>query len=380
MNLLADLVVVVHALFIAFVVLGGLLVMRWPRLAWVHLPGAAWGTGYTDGFIAHYLLPVIYPPGLTPGVRYTLAGLVIAVNAAVYGRLLWRRRAAPPPLWAVTTFALVAFAMNSILCRLALGTGAIDATAFTAVRLASGAIMLLALTAATRRGAAARAHRDPLAAAMLFAYAFAFSLAYRDLAASTGALILFATVQVTMIGWGLHRGERLTVVGWAGFLLAVAGLVALMSPGLRAPSPGGAALMVLAGIAWGAYSLRGRGAADPLAATTTNFTLATLPALAILALPAACRTITTPGVLLAIASGALASALGYVAWYAALPRFSATGSAAIQLLVPVLAAVAGLGLLQESLDFRLAIAAAMILGGVWLTLRRAARAPRAGRP
>jgi drug/metabolite transporter (DMT)-like permease len=276
-------------------------------------------------------------------------------------------------------FALVAFAMNSILCRLALAAGAIDAVLFTLVRLAAGA-GCLALILAFRRRSLRTVRADLPAAAMLFLYAIAFSLAYRDLAAGTGALVLFGMVQVTMIGWGLTHGERLRAAGWAGLVVALSGLVVLTMPGLTAPSLRGGAMMAVAGIAWGVYSLRGRALTDPLAATAGNFSAAVLPAVAVALAFGGERQATPWGIILAVLSGAVASALGYVAWYAALQRLRATGAATVQLLVPVIAAVGGVLLLGETVTVRLLAAAGMILGGVHLTLRRQGRGGPTGRP
>jgi len=270
-----------------------------------------------------------------------------------------------------TACALVAFALNPLLCRLALQAGTIDAVSFTLVRLATGAAFLVSLVLATGMAAGparARVRGDWPGAAFLFAYAICFALAYRDLAASTGTLILFAAVQATMIGWGLRCGERLTPLGGSGFLLAVAGLVVLTAPGIAAPTPRGSVLMVLAGLAWGVYSLRGRGTADPLAATAGNFLRAAVPAALALGaatvLASAGRHLSGRGLLLAALSGALASGAGYVAWYAALRRLAATSAASLQLLVPVLAAVGGVMFLGEHATGRLIVAAMMILGGV----------------
>ncbi len=279
-----------------------------------------------------------------------------------------RHRNLPPPgrarLFALVAFAMTAFAMNSVLCRLALGTGAIDAMAFTAVRLGSGAVCLALLVGLPRDGMRPASRLDIAAAAMLLVYALAFSFAYRDLNAATGALLLFALVQATMLAWGLRRGERLRPMGWAGVALAIGGLVVLTAPGLAAPPVRGALLMALAGVAWGVYSLRGRGAAEPLRATATNFALAAVPALALLVLLGASLHATPRGLVLAVLSGALASGLGYVAWYAALPWLATTAAATVQLSAPVLAAVGGALLLGEALGLRFLVAASMILGGI----------------
>jgi drug/metabolite transporter (DMT)-like permease len=268
--------------------------------------------------------------------------------------------------------ALVAFAANSVLARLALRGGGIDAASYSTIRLASGAVVLSLLV--WRRGTA-----RPLAAGswigalFLFLYAAPFSYAYLSLATGTGALILFAAVQVTMILVGIRGGERPQPREWLGLVLALAGLVWLVLPGIGAPAPLGAALMAIAGISWGFYSLRGRRSGAPLADTTGNFLRATPLALCLTALTLASATMTPTGVLFAVLSGGLASGVGYAIWYAALPGLTATRAATIQLAVPVLAAVAGVILLAEPLSVRLVSAAAAILGGVGLAVSARAR-------
>jgi len=268
-------------------------------------------------------------------------------------------------LVALCIAALVGFAANSLLCRAALGAGAIDAASFTAIRIAAGALVLGVLA---RRAQAPRAGSWRSAAA-LFAYAAAFSFAYLRLTTATGALILFPSVQATMIGWGVARGERPRAIAWLGFALASGGIVALVLPGLAAPDPIGAVLMALAGASWGIYSLRGRGATDPLAVTADNFLRAVPMAVALLvAIPIAGGHLTTRGVVLACASGALASGIGYALWYAALPHLAATRAAIVQLAVPVVAASAGALLLDEPVTLRLAGATIAIIGGIALAL------------
>jgi drug/metabolite transporter (DMT)-like permease len=273
--------------------------------------------------------------------------------------------------------ALTGFAANSLLCRAALGTGAIDAWSFTAVRLGSGALTLALLArVATRRDLrrGARGHGSSRSALALYAYAAAFSFAYLRLAAGTGALVLFASVQATMIAWSLTHGARPSAREWSGFALAFAGLIVLTRPG-ASPDPLGLAAMALAGVAWGAYTLRGRASAAPLLATADNFARS-LP-LALLALGAAFAFgslgVSPRGLWLACASGALASGVGYSLWYLALPRLGPLRAALLQMLVPVLAALAGVLLLGERLSLRLALAGALILGGVALAALRRAR-------
>lgn len=276
---------------------------------------------------------------------------------------------------ALTCAALVGFAANSFLGRMALGSGSIDAATYTVVRLASGAIVLAVLTR-IGRGSSGEL-RPPRAgswvgATALFAYAAAFSFAYLRLATGVGALVLFAAVQITMIGWGLFRGERPRVVEWIGLGLAFGGIVMLVRPGLTAPDAAGVGLMFLAGVAWGVYSLRGRGTARPLAATADNFLRSVPLAAVLIVLAFAGIHADTRGVVLAVVSGGLASGVGYSLWYAALRGLTATRAAIVQLSVPVLAALGGIAMLGETVTLRLAIAGVAILGGVALALWRPA--------
>jgi len=273
-----------------------------------------------------------------------------------------------------TASALVAFAANSVLCRLALGHAEIDAATFSIIRLASGALALLLLSLGLR-GRPLRVGGNWGSAALLFLYAVPFSFAYTSLGAGTGALILFGSVQATMLLAAIGSGERPRPRHWVGLALAVAGLVILVLPGLRAPSPGGAMLMTVGGISWGIYSLRGRGPAGPLPETTGNFIRSIPFALAVSLLSARHLRTSPGGILLALASGVVASGLGYVLWYAALKGLSASRAATVQLSVPALAAAGGVMVLGESVSPRLAAAAILILGGVALTL-----AGREGRP
>ena len=272
----------------------------------------------------------------------------------------------------LTVLALLAFAGNSLLCRYALRDGGIDAASFTALRLGAGALALGLLAWRPRRGAAEPGRQGDWASALaLFAYAAAFSYAYLGLTAATGALLLFGAVQLTMLGRGFALGERLDSWQWLGVLVAAAGLAVLLRPGLAAPSPVHAALMLAAGVAWGVYSLRGRGSRDPLRTTAGNF-LRTLPLAALLlALGWRAAHVQPDGVLAALASGALASGVGYALWYAALPALRASTAGILQLSVPVLAAAGGIALLGEPLGWRFAAAAALTLGGVALATLRA---------
>ncbi|MES2958335.1 MAG: DMT family transporter [Pseudomonadota bacterium] len=267
----------------------------------------------------------------------------------------------------LTAVAMLAFAANSLLCRVALQQTNIDPASFGSVRLVSGALVLAAIVRLPS-GPRAVARTDWLASTMLWLYVACFSFAYLSLAAGTGALILFGAVQITMFSAGLRAGERFTPAAWAGLVLALAGLLYLVSPGIAAPAPLGAALMAVAGIAWGVYSLRGRGAGDPVAATAGNFLRAAPMALALSLVFASRFQVSSAGVAWAIASGALTSGLGYVVWYAALPGLSALRAATVQLSVPPLAAVGGVLLLSEALSMRLLLASAAILGGVALVL------------
>ena len=270
-----------------------------------------------------------------------------------------------------TTLAMLCFAGNSLLCRVALRDTAIDAASFTAIRMASGAIALWAIV--RWRDGTAKAHGTWLSALALFAYAATFSYAYIALTAATGALILFGSVQAGMIGWGLARGERFTALQLAGFVLALAGLGGLLSPGLTAPPLWAALLMMIAGLAWAAYSLRGRGAGDPTQVTAGNF-LRTLPFAAVLVLAALPTLRVDPtGTAYAIASGALASGVGYAIWYTALKGLAATTAATVQLSVPAIAAAGGVVLLGEPLTLRLALASAAILGGIAIVVTSSSR-------
>ena len=284
---------------------------------------------------------------------------------------------------ALTATALVGFAANSLLCRMALGPGLADAATFTAVRLAAGALALALLARVLARdGAATPSGGSWGSAAALFAYAAAFSYAYLELPAGVGALLLFGAVQGTMLLGALRAGERphgRQALGWAA---AAAGLVALLSPGATAPPTRGALLMVGAGVAWGVYSLRGRTATAPLRATADNFARAVPIAAGLLAASslAAAPRAGGRGVALAVASGALASGLGYCLWYGALPGLGAARAAVVQLLVPVLVAAAGVVLLGERVSARLLVCGAAVIGGVALAVgprprREASKAP-----
>lgn len=276
----------------------------------------------------------------------------------------------------LTAVTMAAFASNSLLCRAALQGEHADPASFTALRVASGALAL-GLLARSRRRRSQEGDRRPRptrggwgSASALFAYAIGFSLAYVHVPAGTGALLLFAAVQATMVAGGLRAGERPRARAWVGLLVSLVGLVALTRPGLSQPSPAGALLMLGAGVAWGVYSLRGRGAGDALAETFGSFARAVPLALlaSALGLVVALPRLDVSGALLAVASGALASGLGYALWYLALQGLTATEGAIVQLSVPPLAAAGGVLLLGEAVTPRLVVASLLILGGIALAV------------
>jgi drug/metabolite transporter (DMT)-like permease len=266
----------------------------------------------------------------------------------------------------LTALTMIAFAGNSLLCRAALGHAHIDAASFTSIRLISGALVLW-LIVQIRQGTHA-GKGSWRSAAALFVYAAGFSYAYLSLSASTGALILFGAVQATMIGYGIWTGERLRTIQLSGLVLASAGLIGLLLPGVTAPPLIGSLLMLGAGVAWGVYSLRGRGAGNPIAITAGNF-LRTVPIAIILsAVTFKGISMDASGIVYAVASGALASGLGYAIWYTALPALKATVAASVQLSVPVIAALGGVLLLGEHISLRLVLASIAILGGIALVI------------
>ena len=267
-----------------------------------------------------------------------------------------------------TSVAMLAFAGNSIICRLALRDAAIDPATFTSVRLLSGALALLLIYSINRRPTSLGSHGSWSSAFMLFAYAVCFSYAYISLDAGIGALVLFAFVQATMIALGLWSGDRPTALEWFGWLVAFGGLVWLLLPGAAAPPAGGAALMAIAGIAWGVYSIRGRREIDALGSTTANFTMSIVFVVLMTLATYAYASFGMRGILLAIFSGALTSGIGYVIWYAALDYLSAMQAAMVQLTVPAIAAAGGIFLLAEPLSMRLVISSVLVLGGICLGL------------
>lgn len=287
----------------------------------------------------------------------------------------------------LTVLAMLAFAGNSVLCRLALGQTSIDAASFTAVRLLSGALMLTLLVYFRRLPTPASGKTTKprtvlggnwTSALALFVYAGAFSFAYLKLSTGTGALLLFGAVQATMILTGLWSGERLSGRQMLGLLLAVAGLVAVLLPGLTAPPLGSALLMLASGVAWGIYSLRGRGVSDPTRATAGNFLRASVLSVLLGVGFLAQQNLDGPGLWYAVLSGALASGVGYAVWYAALRGLTMTSAASVQLSVPVLAALAGAAFLQEPITLRLALTSVAILGGIALVVLGKKQAPAGG--
>ena len=276
-------------------------------------------------------------------------------------------------IFLLTALAMVAFAGNSLLCRQALKQTTIDAATFTFVRIVSGAVCLWIIVQLRKRSVA-KAGSWPSALA-LFGYAALFSFAYLRLTAGTGALLLFGAVQATMIFWALRKGEQLRGLQVAGLFLAIAGLVTLVFPGLSAPPLSAAALMLGAGIAWGIYSLRGKGSGDPLRATAGNFLRAMPMAVLLSVVMLRSASLDPAGICYAVISGALASGVGYAIWYTALPALKASAAATVQLSVPVLAAAGGIAFLSEPITLRFVLASIAVLGGIALVIveRRAAR-------
>ena len=267
-----------------------------------------------------------------------------------------------------TTLALVAFAANSVICRLALKDAAIDPGMFTSIRLLSGAVVLMTLVFLTKGKRDEGSKGSWRSAAMLFMYAAAFSYAYVSLETGTGALIIFGVVQITMIASSLISGYRMNNLEWLGILLALAGFLYLLLPGASAPSLSGFILMALSGIGWGIYSLRGKNSKDPLSDTAYNF-LRSLPFLILLLyFLAQERNYSTKGILLALLSGIVTSGIGYTIWYTALKGLSSVQASVLQLLVPVLAAIGGIFFIGELISLRLMASSLMILGGILLLI------------
>ncbi len=272
-------------------------------------------------------------------------------------------------IFLLTAFALVCFAFNSILCRIALHADEIDAASFTIIRLVSGAVILSIIFTLFGKKESETKRGNWFSAFFLFAYAVCFSFAYTSLTTATGALILFGSVQTTMIVFALLKGERPRVLEWIGLIFALGGLVYLVFPGLSAPPVVSSVLMSFAGISWGFYTLRGKGSVNPLADTTGNFVRA-VPMVLIVSIPFYANIhLSNKGILLAILSGGIASGLGYSVWYAALKFHTATRAAILQLSVPIIAASGGILFLSEEITLRLLIATALILGGISLTVK-----------
>ncbi|KOP24072.1 hypothetical protein AMR41_22060 [Hapalosiphon sp. MRB220] len=274
----------------------------------------------------------------------------------------------PPRTIVLIIFAMFAFAGNSLLCRMALKHTSIDAASFTSFRLLSGALMLWLIV---RRWGKTNAKAGSWLAAMaLFAYAACFAIAYVSLPAGTGALLLFGSVQITMIGYGLWTGERLRRLQSIGLILAVAGLIGLLLPGLTTPPLQGSLLMLVAGVSWGIYSLLGKGVANPTQITASNFLRAVPFAIGLSVITYPQMTLDLPGVGYAIASGAITSGIGYAIWYRALPQLQATQAATVQLSVPILAAVGAIIFLNESMTLRLGLATVAVLSGIALVIKQ----------
>ena len=278
-----------------------------------------------------------------------------------------------PNTIALTMAAMVAFAANSVLCRLALGAGLIDAASFATVRTVAGAVILGVIL--LLRPDKAGAKPDWRSILTLYLYMVFFAFAYLSLSAGTGALVLFGAVQLTMFIVALRSGEHFSPASWAGLVLAITGLVYLVSPGVTAPDPLGAGLMAVAGVAWGFYSLVGRSAGDPTEATAWNFIYA-VPLVVVTSLVFIGDFQVSPaGAGYAVASGAIASGIGYVIWYAALRGLTATSAATVQLSVPIIAAIGGVILMSEEVTLRLVVASVATLGGVALVLTQRNRKP-----
>ncbi|MGD9869210.1 MAG: DMT family transporter [Hyphomicrobiales bacterium] len=290
--------------------------------------------------------------------------------------------AAPSPparTLTLTLMALVCFASNSVLSRLALGPELMDAASFSSVRVLSAALILAAVVFLRRRRMPGLSYASWRSTAALFIYVIFFTFAYLKLAAGTGALILFGLVQITMFAVAFREGERFGAVSWVGLLLAIAGLIWLVSPGVTAPDLAGSLLMAVAGVAWGAYTLLGRGADHPVELNAANFLCCVPPVLAVNLAFAGDFHAEAQGVWLAVASGAIASGLGYAIWYAALRGLTATRAATVQLAAPVIAAIGGVMLLSEPLTLRLALSSAAVLGGIAIVLTQRA-SPRNAAP
>ena len=268
----------------------------------------------------------------------------------------------------ITAFTLIAFAANSLLCRMALGGHLIDPVSFTTIRLVSGALALILIIRLSGQSNQPQQKGSWGSGLALFAYAAAFSLAYLSLSTGMGALILFGSVQVTMISVALKSGEKLGPVQWVGLAAAISGFIYLVMPGISAPDPLGALLMCIAGIAWGVYSIRGKGVSTPVVMTAGNFARSAPMAIIASAIAFSSVHLDLFGVLLALISGVITSGLGYVLWYKALRSLTTAQASAVQLMVPVIAAFGGVAFLSEQVSLRLIFGSALILGGVALAI------------
>lgn len=270
----------------------------------------------------------------------------------------------------LTILSLIAFAANSLLCRLALAHDEIDPVSFTLLRLVSGMLILFPVAGMIREPEPSKGWKNAAFSGIaLFSYAIAFSLGYVSVGSGIGTLLLVGAVQLSMFGWAMISKETITKEKWMGAVVSIGGLVYLVSPGITAPDPQGAVLMILAGLAWGIYSIRGRGAVAPILMTSRNFTCA-VPIIGITtAIYFQTLGISPRGATIAILSGAVTSGLGYVLWYRALQHLSTSTASIVQLLIPILAALGGILFLDEELSLRLIISTTLILGGVLFGLR-----------
>jgi len=281
----------------------------------------------------------------------------------------------------LTALSLFAFAANSLLCRMALGNGAIDPVSFTSLRLVSGMLILIPVSKLLSEPRAVSENKGAwITGLALFGYAFAFSLGYVTISASMGTLVLVGAVQITMLGWALIRGEKLSRLRWLGSAVSMGGLVYLVFPGVSSPDPVGAGLMLVSGTAWGVYSIRGRGAMAPISMTARNFLWAAPIALLASLLAHSSLHLEPKGVLLAVCSGSVTSALGYIIWYRALRHLSTSAASIVQLLIPVLTAFGGVLFLSEQITGRLLIASALILGGVGMGFVKTKKPALPGNP
>jgi drug/metabolite transporter (DMT)-like permease len=281
-----------------------------------------------------------------------------------------RTNGIPSRILLLTAAAMLCFAANSLLCRLALAPRRVDAATYTTLRVGSGAAILCFVVWLQQRRFPQINRANILSVASLFAYFIFFSFAYLRLDAGLGALVLIGSVQLTMLGVAFCEGERFSAWQWIGLATALLGFVYLVGPGASAPDPLGALLMGICGIAWGSFSLLARGANDPVETNASNLIACLLPVAAVNLLAQHDFEATAAGVLLAIASGGIATGLGYVVWYLALRGLPATHAATVQLSMPAIVALGGVGLLSEPLTGRVVVASAMMLGGIALVLQR----------